>query len=317
SKECETEGATAPCSATSPRQARQAGIVPPSIEQAIASLPLPNWGSQPDDRLPEAMERMYGDLLQQAQRSASQSKFADALSTVSGIPNNSQHHDRAKQLQETWSQELLQRANSRAQQGDVNSALSMLDAIPPTSDRHERALALRDRWDDQADLLAQARSAKDSGDWQGVIEAIESLEGTPVHDSLPVQQLLQQAIYRSYQSDASLMQTADIDRASAEAAIATLSAEQATLPDGAVPNVANLPIDVSQALAWAQPVTPPVAATPQPTRPFATNPAAPAAPAAIAPPASVANLTIDKASGNSFSRQITTEDHNSERMTHL
>ncbi|NEQ25597.1 MAG: hypothetical protein F6K28_42355, partial [Microcoleus sp. SIO2G3] len=48
SKECETEGVTAPC-ATSPRQAQQAGIVPPSIEQAIASLPLPHWGSQPDD----------------------------------------------------------------------------------------------------------------------------------------------------------------------------------------------------------------------------------------------------------------------------
>lgn len=305
-QDCDEGEGLATCTTRQARQQPQTSILPPEINRAIESLPI-EWGGRTGaEQLPDSMENLYADLLAQAQAAASENKLAIALTTVSGIPNNSEHHSKAKQLQESWAQALLERGNSHYQQGDVDAALSMLNAIPPTSDRFERAQELQIRWNQQAALLDQAKSAREAEDWQSVLAAIESLEGTPLYDSQPVQQLLQQAIYRAYRSGESLMQlAAPAANTSAIAAIPTTQAASEAPPD-----LPDLPIDVDQAMAWAQP-SPPVVALPAPmpmpiapsvSRPaaIAQQPAAP--PAAIAPPESLADTSIDKTPADHRSR---------------
>lgn len=308
--DCDEGSAT--CTATKARQQPQPSILPP-LNRAIESLPIEWGGGTGKERLPDSMENLYANLLQQAQAAASENKLAIALTTVSGIPNNSEHHSEAKQLQESWAQALLERGNSHYQQGDVDAALSLLNAIPPTSDRFERAQELQIRWNQQAALLDQAKSAREVEDWQSVLAAIESLEGTPLYNSQPVQQLLQQAIYRAYRSGESLMQLAvPAANASAIAAIPTDRSASETLLS-TLPDLPDLPIDVGQAMAWAQPISPPVAALPAPvpmpiapsvSRPaaIAQQPEAVPAVSAIAPPESLANTLIDKTPANHRSR---------------
>ncbi|MBD2089117.1 hypothetical protein H6F67_04515 [Microcoleus sp. FACHB-1515] len=324
--ECD-EGTTA-CTATTARPAQpQPSILPPDINRAIESLS--NWGGGAGARLPDSMESVYADLLERGQAAASESKLSIALSTVSGIPTNSQHYAKASQLRESWAQELLERGNSQYQQGDMGMALSMLIAIPPTSDRYERAQELLERWSQQAVLLNRAEAARKEGDWQSVMAAIESLEGTPIYDSLPVQQLLQQSIYRAYGSDAALRQLTDSSAANGSVipAIPTdqaaISTEQAA-PNAALPNLPDLPIDVNQALVWAQPSSPvtalpqpvpmPIApsrrATPQPPAATPMRATAPAVSGSIAPPESMTTATIDKNATSERSRPSLSDNHN-------
>jgi len=296
----------------------QPRILPPDVSRAIEALPI-EWGSGAAD-LPESMESLYGGMLERAQAAASENKLAIALTTVAGIPNNSEHRKEATQLQESWAQELLERGNSRYQQGNVEAAMAMLSAIPPTSDRFERAQELMERWNRQAALLNRAEVAKNAGDWQSVMVAIESLEGSPLYDSRPVQQLLQQALYRAYGSDESLMQLAELPAGDVGgAAIAAIPTDQ-VVPEGVQPNLPDLPIDVNQAMAWAQPISPSAAAprptpVPVPIAPptaiaqslevaeAAAMPSVPVALGSIAPPELI-TATIDKSEGDRSSSSL-------------
>lgn len=271
--------------------------------------------------LPDTMEGVYSDLLTQAQAAANQDQLMTALTAVSGIPKNSQHHERAQQLQENWSQELLQRATVRCQEGDVAVALSMLQAIPPHSQRYARATELRERWSQQAALLGRAAAAKNNRDWNSVIAALEALKGTPLYHSLPVQELLQQAIYHSFKPDEALVQqsvTAPnglsinfvLPELSASAnTTQTPASAQTSSSVESLPEAQSLSINLNQAMAWAQPPMP-VASIPPPVprqvaRTSSSSPSMvfPVSTAqSIAPPTSIALLPFNKVRNSSSSR---------------
>jgi hypothetical protein len=209
--------------------------------------------------VPPEMEAVYGDLLKQAQTEANSDRLADAISHVAGIPKNSQHHEMAQQLQEDWSQELLQRATQSYQEARVQSALTMLHAIPATSERYTRASELQIRWYQEAVLLHQAKTARNAGNWKGVMDALKSLEGTSLYHSLPAQQLLQQAINKLYEPDEAVMQltsTTSSKPSDLTNTVALPSADPAGISSPSVDPVPKLPglaIDIDQALEWAQP----------------------------------------------------------------
>ncbi len=171
------------------------------------------------------METVYSNLLEQAQASAKQNQFTQAITTLAGIPKNSRHYEMAQQLQEDWSQELVGQASSSYQQAQLTTAITTLSAIPATSRSHDRAMELQNRWKQQSAQLNRAIAAKKSGDWQAEINAIQSLEGTPLYQTLPVQELLQQAISNRYEPDPTLLRiaTADLPPASATPSQATPS----------------------------------------------------------------------------------------------
>jgi hypothetical protein len=168
-------------------------------------------GNDRPDKLPKEVETNYAELVNQAQSAASRDQITDAVEAVAGIPKNSEHYDLAQQLEEDWSQELVRQATKQYQQADVSDSISLIDKIPETSKWHGRATELKQRWQEQSRLLHQAMAAKSSGDWQGTINAIKALDGAPLYNSLPVQELLQEAITKLYEPDQDLVQIAVAD----------------------------------------------------------------------------------------------------------
>lgn len=171
----------------------------------------PQWSNHRLDQLPNHLESMYNDLLKQAQTAASRDQLVDAVKTIAGIPKNSRHYEMAQQLQEDWSRELVRQATNSCRQAQVETAISMLDAIPPTSQLHDRVAELRQRWAQQAKQFDKAIAAKQVKDWEAAIAAIQSLEGSPMYHSLPVQDVLQQAMTKLYEPDAALVNIATAD----------------------------------------------------------------------------------------------------------
>lgn len=192
----------------------------PSVQHSTTASPEQlsshQWSDQlqsqeQSDKLPSEMEAVYADLLNQAQAAASRDQLTEAVNTVAGIPKNSQHYELVQQLQEDWSQELMRQATSHIQQAEVAPAIALLDSIPETSQWHDRGTELSQRWSQQAKLFNRATAAKSAADWQGVIDAIKSLEGSPLYNSLPVQELLQQAMTKRYEPNAALLKIATSD----------------------------------------------------------------------------------------------------------
>lgn len=189
------------------------------LKQASIAISLPNpedlfnlqWGDRSPAKLPKNVEDLYNNLLQQAQTSASRDQFAEATTTLAGIPKNSRHYEIAQQLQADWSRELLRQATNQWQQAQVKTAISTLNAIPSTSQINDRKLELRQRWKQQAIALEQALAAKEVRNWQGAINALKALEGSPIYHSLTVQELLQQSMAKLYEPDQTFLQIATAD----------------------------------------------------------------------------------------------------------
>ncbi|NJR52989.1 MAG: hypothetical protein HC780_28965 [Leptolyngbyaceae cyanobacterium CSU_1_3] len=209
---------TQPCESPSNVSERCSPAPQPTTSASPEPASRGEWSGRPfeqlqsqQNKLPRKMEAMYADLLNQSQAAASRDQLTEAIQTIAGIPTNSQHHELAQQLQEDWSRELVRQATNRFQQGEVAPAIALLKSIPITSQWHDRAIELRQRWDQQAKLLNQATAATAAADWQGAIDAIKSLEGLPLHNSLPVQELLQQAMAKRYEPESALLQIAIAD----------------------------------------------------------------------------------------------------------
>jgi hypothetical protein len=191
-------------------------VIPQSVSVPPEPLANHQWsdlfGLQgQSDKLPAQMEATYSDLLNQAQASASRDQLTEAVKIIAGIPKNSRHHELAQQLEDDWSRELVRQATTRFQQADITTAIALLENIPNTSEWHDRTAELRDRWSQQARVYDRAVAAKSARDWQGAINAIKLLEGSPIYNSLPVQELLQQAMIKLYEPDPSLVQIAAAD----------------------------------------------------------------------------------------------------------
>lgn len=185
------------------------------INLAPESNSKPQWSeleklqvNKQPDQLPKEVETTYSQLLNRAQSAASRDQLTAAVETVAGIPKNSQYYEVAQQLEEDWSKELVQQATNHFQQAEVTTSIALIDKIPETSQWHDRGVELKQQWRKQAQLLKQAKSAKSAEDWQGTINAIKALEGTPLYHSLPVQELLQQAMINRYEPDPALLQIA-------------------------------------------------------------------------------------------------------------
>ncbi len=187
----------------------------PNPQQAKGTAPEAlvhdQWSDRRLSKLPSKIEAVYSDLLQQAQAFSDREQLKEAINRVAGIPKNSQHYEMAHQLQEDWSKELLRQASSECQHARVAKAIGMLDMIPATSQLHDRAAELRQRWSKQDSFLQQAIAFKGTGDWQGVIDSVKALEGTPMYQSLAVQELLQKAMTQLFTPDATMLQVATED----------------------------------------------------------------------------------------------------------
>jgi hypothetical protein len=182
-----------------------------SIKSATPEAAKPQWGNRHSQQLPEKLEAVYGDLLDQAQAAANREAFQEAMQQVSGIPKNSRHYALAQQLQEDWVREVVRQATTACQQARVTEAIALLDSIPAASQVSAQASELRQRWSQQAEILKRAMAAKAAGDWQAAIDAVQALEGTPMYHSVAVQSLLQQAMTSLYEPDASLLDIAVSD----------------------------------------------------------------------------------------------------------
>jgi hypothetical protein len=165
------------------------------------------WG----DRLPSDLETVYDTLLQQAQVSASQEQFMQAIADTTGIPKNSRHYAMAQQLREDWARELMRQATRECQKANVTKAIAMLNAVPQSSQFHARATELKQLWTQHAKILKRAIAAKNTGNWQQAIDAVQSLEETPMYHSLLVQELLQKSLTKLHEPDRTLLQIATAD----------------------------------------------------------------------------------------------------------
>ncbi|HEY9638919.1 MAG TPA: hypothetical protein V6C57_00460 [Coleofasciculaceae cyanobacterium] len=206
--------------------------------------------------LPKEMETSYNRLLKQARLAASRDRFAEAIRTIAGIPKNSRFYGEARQLQEGWTQELLQRASSQYKQANVQMALWMINTIPPESQRYARAIELRQRWSQESALLRQATAAQSTGDWNGVMAALKSLQDSVLYQTPPAQMLLQQATAKLFGSGkmAKLAATVPANAIAQAPLIPSMAEPNPVLPSVPVSAPANLPVDRAQALRWAEPI---------------------------------------------------------------
>lgn len=203
--ECEPQAGTTNQASQQKKQCVQkaGGIL--AIAEAPMRLLNLQWGNS-SQQLPGKMETVYHNLLAEAQAEANQDRFDAAIAKLAGIPKNSHHYEMAERLRNDWSREILRHATSHCQQARVDQAIAMLNAIPATSEFHDRASELRQRWTDQDKLFDRAVAAQKAGNWQGAIDAIQALEGTPLYNSLAVQDLLQLAMTKLYEPDETLLQ---------------------------------------------------------------------------------------------------------------
>lgn len=217
------------------------------------------------DKLPNNVEHVYSQLLEQAHTAANHDRLAEAIASAASIPKNSRHYDIAQRLQEDWSQELLQRASNCYQQADLPMAMTMLSAIPPTSQRHDRASELHQRWSKQAVLLNQAVAAREAGDWNSTMNALKALEGTQLYQSAPVQELLQQATNRFFESDQTLLELASTNASTDSAVVSALpsNSSYSTSFSADLPQSPSLTIGIEQALEWVRPAQPNLALPPK------------------------------------------------------
>ncbi|GAB4228591.1 MAG: hypothetical protein Kow00121_57540 [Elainellaceae cyanobacterium] len=239
----------------------------PSLSDIPELLPFKvQWGGLQTHQLPDRIETIYQDLIEQAQVIADDDRLSEAVTIIAGIPRNSRHYRVAQQLQADWSQTIIYQASDRYQQADFPTAIQLLDTIPTASQLHGRVLELRQQWNRDAALFNQAIAARNTQNWQQVVESLRSLEGSPVYHSPMVQELLQQAISQQFQPDEQLMEMArvGIEELSAPIApggslpgnnlssITATSDSQAALPIAPM-SPSNLLIDTAQAMEWAQP----------------------------------------------------------------
>jgi hypothetical protein len=174
--------------------------------------PLLNLGwNRASHQLPKEIETVYGDALNQAQTLAQQNQFAEAMTQLSGIPKNSRYYAPAQQLQDNWSQELLQQAQTFYQKAKITQAIAVLNAIPAGSRAQQQTMELKQRWGQQATALNRAIAAQQAGDWQKVIQNIQLLEGSPIHQSVLVQSLIQNAMIKRYEPNKTLVQIATVN----------------------------------------------------------------------------------------------------------
>lgn len=189
--------------------------------QRVSAAPEPGTNRQWSDRfteqlpegehygkLPKEVETNYAEVINQAQSAASRDRYTAAIETISGIPKNSQHYELAQQLEEDWSQELFRQASNHFQQAEVAKSIALINKIPDTSHWHTRAVELKQRWTEQGKLMNQALAAQSAKDWQRTIQTLKALEGSPLYNSLPVQDLLQRAMVNLYEPDPSLLEIA-------------------------------------------------------------------------------------------------------------
>lgn len=152
--------------------------------------------AQSVDRIPDELEQSYQSLLAQAERLAQESRFAEAIALIEGIPSNSQSFESAKRLKQRYASEVLTRAKKRYERSgadDVDAALSMLSIIPVNTPTYAEVAQLQPVWKQQQSLLATAENAEALKDWQTVVSALSQLKNTPLYSTPRVQAMLRYA----------------------------------------------------------------------------------------------------------------------------
>jgi len=248
------------------------------------------WSQSRSQRLPGSIERKYQQLIEQAQTLAGENRVAEAIVLMNAIPKNSRHFDVAYQLQETWSQEMLYEATNRYQQADLTTALKLLEAIPATSSQYPQATQLKRKWQQDAAKMQRAIAASKAGNWEQVIQQLEAFQGTPLFQSLPVQELLQLALIKVLEPDPALLEIASrMDSTSLNAAPLPqspypISSSSVSIPPPPPPaprpnldvdQILNPPDELLIAAKTTKPAPQATASPSQPVRQATTSPSAP------------------------------------------
>ena len=238
---------------------------------AIAGYSLASSSSmfQAADTLPPQVEAVYTQSLKQAEDSARESKFAQAIEQIEGIPPNSRSSQTANQLRHVWEQELLQQAQDNYQVGNVPDAVAKLKSIAQSSPVAAQAKTLQTTWTKQLQRLDRVEKSVSAQKWQQAISAIESLRGTGLFDTPHVQAMLEQALTNSI----------TIDNATQAAMMSLPSAEpippesmSVSLVSPAAPPLSPVAMSVNQALEVSK------RTAPDPLKPPRPAPIAPLAP---------------------------------------
>lgn len=213
-----------------------------------------SYRSTPEGQIPQDVENLYRDLLEQAQTEAQQGRLPQAVNAIAGIPHNSRHALTSEQLRERWSKDLLRLARNHYAQGQLKEALALLKVIPESTSEFEQAKNLQASWLSQSKQLEQADAAYSNRNWAQTLQLLEPLRNTELYSSPRIQAMLQQSIDAAFNS-----RTAATDLSTADQPLpAQLSAEA---PDASQPEAETAPalspivMNVDEAMARS---TPPV-----------------------------------------------------------
>lgn len=171
-----------------------------------------SYRSSPEGQIPQDVENLYRDLLEQAQTDAQQGRLPQAVNAIAGIPHNSRHAMTTQQLQERWSKDLLRLARNHYAQGQTKEALALLKAIPESTSGYEQAKNLQSSWLSQAKQLEQADAAYGNRNWDQALQLLEPLRNTELYSSPRVQAMLQQSINAAFDPGAAVTDLSATDK---------------------------------------------------------------------------------------------------------
>jgi hypothetical protein len=163
-----------------------------------------------EGKIPQDVEDLYRDFLEQAQASARDNQLPQAMVAISGIPSNSLHHEIAQQLREQWSRDLLQVSRNHYSKAELKEAIALLKAVPPSSSSYSQAQLLQMKWANQLKLLERAEQAFGSRNWGQTVRILEPLQNSEMYRAPKVQAVLQHSVMAMNSAD-SIAELSDPD----------------------------------------------------------------------------------------------------------
>lgn len=127
----------------------------------------------------ELLNKCSASQLTVAQNLASQSKFKDAISLASQIPQDTKIQPEAQQLISQWSKKIYKIANNKYQEGNLEEAIAIASAIPTNSNlATELQTTIKQwnqDWEQNQTYLQQAEEKLKERQWQAAIEIAKQI----------------------------------------------------------------------------------------------------------------------------------------------
>lgn len=214
----------------------------------------------PEGQIPQDVENLYSNLLEQAQTDARRDRLPQAVNTIAGIPRNSRHDATAQQLRERWSKDLLRVARNHYAQAQLKEALALLQAIPESSSVHAQAKNLQANWSSQSRQLEQADAAYGDRNWSQALRLLEPLKNTDLYTSPHIQTILHQSIDAAFDPGLAATDLSTTDKL-LPAQLSAKAPSPVQLEAEPAPNLSPIAINVDTAMTVSTPPEPPESRT--------------------------------------------------------